>query len=37
MYENILNAIKAFVQNYLDAMELYGEALFRSRGCGIYA
>ncbi len=37
MYENFQNAVKAFVQSYIDAMTQYGEALFRSRGCGIYA
>ncbi len=37
MYENIKDAIKAFVENYMNAMEMYGEALFRSRGCGVCA
>ena len=33
MIENIKCAIKAFIENYMNAMEMYGEALFRSRGC----
>ncbi len=37
MYENIKDAVKAFVENYMNAMEMYGEALFRSRGCGVCA
>lgn len=31
--ENIKFAIKAFIENYVNAMEMYGEALNRSRGC----
>ena len=37
MYENIKNAVKALIENYMNAMEIYGEALFRSRGCGACA
>ncbi len=33
MYENIKKAVRAFLENYMNAMEMYGEALFRSRGC----
>ena len=33
MYENIKKAVKAFLESYMGAMEMYGEALFRSRGC----
>lgn len=33
MYENIKKALKAFLKNYMSAMEMYGEALNRSRGC----
>ena len=33
MYENIKKAVGAFLANYMNAMEMYGEALFRSRGC----
>lgn len=33
MYENIKKAIKAIIGSYMNAMEMYGEALFRSRGC----
>ena len=33
MYENIKKVVKAFIGSYMNAMELYGEALFRSRGC----
>ena len=37
MYENIKKAIKAFFENYMNAMAMYGEALNRSRGCGCCA
>ena len=37
MINEIKKAIKAFVENYMNAMEMYGEALNRSRGCGCYA
>lgn len=37
MYENIKKAVMAFVENYMNAMEMYGEALSRSRGCGCCA
>lgn len=33
IYENLKKAIKAFIENYMNAMEMYGEALNRSRGC----
>lgn len=33
MIENIKKAVKAFLENYINAMEIYGEALNRSRGC----
>jgi len=33
IYENIKKAIKTFMVSYMNAMEMYGEALFRSRGC----
>lgn len=33
IFENIKKAIKAFLENYMNAMEMYGEALNRSRGC----
>ena len=32
-YENIKKALKAILANYMTAMEMYGEALNRSRGC----
>ncbi len=32
MIEDIKNAVKAILANYINAMELYGEALSRSRG-----
>ncbi len=31
--ENIKKAIKAFLQNYMNAMEMSGEALSKGRGC----
>ena len=37
MFENAKKAIKVLVANYMNAMEMYGEALNRSRGCGCYA
>ena len=37
MYENIKKALKAFLGNYINAMEMYGEALNRSRGYGSFA
>lgn len=33
MFNEIKKAIKAFVENYMNAMAMYGEALSRSRGC----
>ena len=33
MYANIKKALKAILANYITAMEMYGEALNRSRGC----
>ena len=33
MYENLMKAIKGMIEKYMDAMEMYGEALNRSRGC----
>ena len=33
MFENVKKALKAFIENYMNAMEIYGEALNRSRGC----
>ncbi len=32
MIENIKHFVKAVLANYINAMELYGEALSRSRG-----
>ncbi len=37
MYENIKKVMKTFFASYMNAMEMYGEALFRSRGCGSFA
>ena len=33
MYANIKKALNAILANYMTAMEMYGEALNRSRGC----
>ncbi len=33
MYENIKKAFRSLIENYMYAMEMYGEALSRSRGC----
>lgn len=33
MYANIKKALKAILANHMTAMEMYGEALNRSRGC----
>ena len=33
MLENIKKVVKAFIENYMNAMAMYGEALSRSRGC----
>ena len=33
MFKNIKKALKAILANYMTAMEMYGEALNRSRGC----
>lgn len=33
MMNEMKKAIKAFIASYLSAMEMYGEALNRSRGC----
>lgn len=33
IFENIKKAFKALLENYMNAMEMYGEALNRSRGC----
>lgn len=33
MINEIKKAIKAFVENYMNAMEMYGEALIKGRGC----
>lgn len=33
MYANIKKALKAILANYMTAMEMYGEALNRSRSC----
>ncbi len=33
MYANIKKALKAILADYMTAMEMYGEALNRSRGC----
>ena len=33
MYANIKKALKAILANYITAMEMYVEALNRSRGC----
>jgi hypothetical protein len=33
MYANIKKVLKAILANYITAMEMYGEALNRSRGC----
>ena len=37
IFENAKKAIIALVANYMNAMEMYGEALNRSCGCGCYA
>ena len=37
MFENAKKAMKALFANYMNAMEIYGEALNRSRGCGCCA
>lgn len=33
MYANIKKVLKTILANYITAMEMYGEALNRSRGC----
>jgi len=33
MLKEIKKVMKTFIANYLNAMEMYGEALNRSRGC----
>ena len=33
MFKNIKKALKAILANYMTAMEMYGEALDRSRCC----
>lgn len=33
MLRNIKKALKAVIADYMTAMEMYGEALNRSRGC----
>lgn len=33
MFKNIKKALKAILADYMTAMEMYGEALNRSRGC----
>lgn len=33
IYANIKKALKAILADYMTAMEMYGEALNRSRGC----
>lgn len=33
IFENIKKAFKAFLENYMNAMEMYGEALSKGRGC----
>ena len=33
MYANIKKVLKAILADYMTAMEMYGEALNRSRGC----
>lgn len=33
MFKNIKKALKAILADYMNAMEMYGEALNRSRGC----
>ena len=33
MLRNINKALKVVIANYMTAMEMYGEALNRSRGC----
>ena len=33
MYPIIKKALKAILADYMNAMEMYGEALNRSRGC----
>lgn len=32
-FKNIKKALKAILADYMNAMEMYGEALNRSRGC----
>lgn len=33
MFKNIKKALKAILADYMNAMEMYGEALNRNRGC----
>ena len=33
MFKNIKKVLKAILADYMTAMEMYGEALNRSRGC----
>ena len=33
MFKNIKKALKAILADYMNAMEMYGEALNRIRGC----
>ena len=33
LINNIKKAFKVFIESYMSAMEMYGEALNRSRGC----
>ena len=32
IFENIKKAFNAFLENYMNAMEMYGEALSKGRG-----
>ena len=33
IFENIKKAFKALLENYMNAMTVYGEAISRGRGC----
>ena len=33
IFENIKKAFKALLESYMNAMEMYGEALIKARGC----
>ncbi len=33
MIENMKKVVRAFFESYLNTMSIYGDALFRGRGC----